>query len=79
MTPIEKYEEERARFQAMTLKDAEAELSNAVYAATSLLERLEGVGRLVGNGHHARQKIAQMAVEELRSRWQEPAVHRGAL
>jgi len=53
----------------MTLKEAEAEVSKAVYEATAIFEHLEGQGLLVGNGHHARQKLAQIAVEDLRSRW----------
>lgn len=53
----------------MILKDAETELSASVYAATKLLEDLEAAGLIDGNGHHARQRIAEMAVDELRSRW----------
>ena len=56
-------------YETMTLADAETELSNRVYAAASLLERLEGAGKIDGNGHHAAQAVAKAAVEELRSRW----------
>jgi predicted DNA-binding protein (UPF0251 family) len=56
---------------AMTLEDAESYLSTAVYMAAGLIERLEGRKKVWGNGHHARQKIAQAAVEDLRSRWRE--------
>jgi len=53
----------------MTLKEAEAEVSKAVYAATKIFEDLEAQGVILGNGHHARQKLAALAVEDLRSRW----------
>lgn len=62
----------RLRPLRTTLGEAEADLSNAVYAATELLERLEGAGLLSGNGHHARQSLAEHAVQELRRRWQGP-------
>lgn len=61
-----------AKVAKMTLEKAEAELSKAVYAATDLLERLEAEGFIVGNGHHARQKLAAAAVAELRARWRDP-------
>ncbi len=53
----------------MTLADAEAELSNRVYTAATFFERLEGAGKIIGNGHHAAQEIARLAVKELRERW----------
>lgn len=54
--------------KSVTLETAVAEIENAVYEASSLLERLEGVGRLLGNGHHARQKVAAFAAKELKER-----------
>jgi phosphotransacetylase len=53
----------------MTLAEAQAEISCTVYAATALLERLETEGLILGNGHHARQKLAQMAADDLKARW----------
>lgn len=53
----------------MTFEQAAAEISKAVYAATGIFEKLEGEGLISGNGHHARQKIAHAAVEDLRARW----------
>ena len=47
---------------------AVAEIENAVYEASSLLERLEGVGRLLGNGHHAMQQVAAFAAQEMKDR-----------
>jgi predicted ATPase len=47
----------------------EAELVNAVYKAALLFEALEHKGLIVGNGHHAAQKIATEASNELRARW----------
>lgn len=70
--PREKYEANRERLQALTLAEAERELSSAVYSAALLFERLEGVGSVRGNGHHVAQNIAQKAVDELRYRWQGP-------
>lgn len=63
------YEKTTAKYAAMTLADAEAELMNAVYAATAIMERMEHAGKIRGNGHHARQAVAAKAVEELRGRW----------
>lgn len=59
MTPEEK---------KAALDDAANELSNEVYAATSIIERLEAKGLLLGNGHHIRQKLADDAVRMLRER-----------
>jgi len=53
----------------MTLEDACARISASVYQATAIFERLEAAGLVIGNGHHARQKVAEMAVAELRERW----------
>ena len=53
----------------MTLDHAENDISQAIYAATELLEHLEGAGLVRGNGHHMRQKIAEQAVLLLRERW----------
>lgn len=55
--------------RAMTLDEAKTELSNAVYAAALLIERLENAGKVNGNGHHAAQHIAKLACDELESRW----------
>lgn len=54
--------------KSVTAETAIAEIENAVYEASSLLERLEGVGRLLGNGHHARQNVAAFAANELKER-----------
>jgi acetoin utilization deacetylase AcuC-like enzyme len=62
-------EQERARYKAMTVEQASAEISKAVYAATAIMEKLEAAGHLKGNGHHARQKLATAAAEDLKSRW----------
>lgn len=53
----------------MDLATAETEISNAVYEATYLLERLENAGKVRGNGHHARQAVALYATQEMRTRW----------
>jgi hypothetical protein len=53
----------------MTLEQAWSELSRSVYDATRLLERLERAGKVHGNGHHMRQKLATKAVKLLEERW----------
>ena len=56
----------------MTLKDAQTELSNELYAASRIIERLErvnGVKRISGNSHHIRQKIAEFGMDLLAGRW----------
>jgi hypothetical protein len=53
----------------MSLKDAQVEISNKIYEATRLIEELEYAGKVSGNGHHARQKIAKFATDDLAERW----------
>jgi len=53
----------------MDLNKAKNELSNAVYQATFLIEMLESVGKVRGNGHHIRQKLAKMVEDFLGERW----------
>lgn len=60
----------RAQLRVMDIDAAAAELSNAVYASTGFLEELEYAGKLRGNGHHARQEVAEAAVKVLRERWE---------
>lgn len=65
------------QLQSMTLEDASVEISNQVYAATGLIERLElckandGSKRIRGNGHHIRQEIAAFAVKLIKYQWVE--------
>jgi hypothetical protein len=54
-----------------TLDEAKRQISNAVYAATSLVERLEHAGLLHGNGHHIRQELAAHAATVVAERWTE--------
>lgn len=53
----------------MTKEDAKRLLSISVYQATSLIDKLEGAGKIRGNGHHARQKLSAYAEEEVEGRW----------
>lgn len=64
---MKNYTAEEAK--AMTLEDAEAAITIAVYEASQLIETLATCGRCEGNGHHARQKLAELAKQELTSRW----------
>jgi len=57
--------------ETLSREDLAAELSNAVYAATALLERMEDAGRILGNGHHKRQRVTAFAVEEMLHSWRE--------
>lgn len=59
----------QSEIASMTLIEAETAVVNAVYEATALIEQLQYAGKVSGNGHHARQHVAQCAVEELRKRW----------
>ena len=47
------------------------EIENIIYTATSLIERLEGAGKIYGNGHHIRQRIAGFAVQQIEKNWKE--------
>ena len=60
------------KLKTLSLVEAESAISNIVYEATELFERLEYLGLVRGNGHHIRQKLARAAMEELRSRWLGP-------
>ena len=53
----------------LSYESVKAELESSVYAACKILEELEHKGLLRGNGHHARQTVAQFAVQELKSRY----------
>lgn len=55
----------------MTFSEAETALSNSIYEASALIERLQYAGKISGNGHHARQAIVKHAVAELFMRWLE--------
>lgn len=53
---------------------AKAELERKVYDAACYLESLEHKGLIYGNGHHAAQKIAAFAVEQLKYRWKDLSI-----
>lgn len=55
--------------KTMTLEEAKSSISLAVYEASRLLETLENAGLCHGNGHHARQKLAAAAAEQVELRW----------
>ncbi len=57
------------QLRKLTLKEATAMISNAVYEATILIESLEYTGKINGNGHHIRQNICAYTVSELEKRW----------
>ena len=59
----------REKCRTMSKNDLETHLSRLVYEATQLLKTLENLGRIRGNGHHARQNLADAAVAELKDRW----------
>ena len=53
----------------LTLEEAQSRLDRLVYDATGFIEKLEQAGKVRGNGHHARQKIARFAMDDLAKRW----------
>ena len=55
--------------KGFTLEMAEAQFRTVMYQAACYLERLEKLGKISGNGHHAAQKLAEHAVRELHDRW----------
>lgn len=60
----------KIRAEIKTLEDALIEIERAVYLATvNIYENLERQKLIVGNGHHAVQKIALLVKEDLKERW----------
>jgi hypothetical protein len=55
--------------KSLTVDQAANLSSNAVYSVCHLYERLEGAGKIHGNGHHMQQKIAAAAEILLRDQW----------
>jgi 20S proteasome alpha/beta subunit len=47
-------------------------IENAVYDTCHLFERLEGVNKVYGNGHHMMQKVAEFAGNLMKERWKDP-------
>lgn len=65
----ELYEQEGRRLDAMTLEQAEGEISRKVYEACQLFERMENRRKVRGNGHHMAQQLAKQAADLMRERW----------
>lgn len=59
----------REQYENMTKEQALAEIQNKVYEAAHLCERMEGVGKVHGNGHHMMQEIATFAKDLLEKQW----------
>jgi len=57
----------------VTFGDYARTLSNAIYKAAGVIEECERQGLVRGNGHHARQHLCRLAIEELASRWNDKA------
>ncbi len=57
------------KLKAMSLKDAQLQIERKVYEATRLLEELERAGKIRGNGHHMRQRLAGYAKTLVKDRW----------
>ncbi len=58
-----------SELKKMSLEDAKSILSEKVYENTRLIELLEGVGKIKGNGHHIRQKLSADVEKILEERW----------
>lgn len=61
--------EQAEQLSEKILTEARADLSNAVYKAAEIFERMERLGLIRGNGHHMRQALAEHAVKMLEERW----------
>ena len=59
----------RQQISNMSLEEAKLYIGKMVYEATKVIEILENCGKCLGNGHHARQKLAKVASQELEDRW----------
>lgn len=55
----------------MDVERAANEISNVVYEASHLFERLEGKGKVIGNGHHMMQKVSKFAEDLMRDRFKD--------
>lgn len=53
----------------MSMEHAATAISNAIYETALFFERLEGAGKISGNGHHLAQELAAAAAAMLRERW----------
>ena len=56
-------------YRNMTRESAEHLVEHVVYTATRIIENLEMAGKLHGNGHHMRQKLASIAKKMVHNRW----------
>lgn len=54
-----------------TLKDAQHYIGKEFYKVALVFERLEGLGLIVGNGHHIAQDVAKYIEELVEERWRE--------
>ncbi len=54
-----------------TCEEAAIAISNAAYQALGIFADLENAGKIWGNGHHNRQRIAKAAADLVRERWRE--------
>lgn len=55
----------------MDKEDAKRHIANKVYQASFLYERLEGVGKIRGNGHHIMQELCKHAESLVEKYWVE--------
>jgi hypothetical protein len=59
---------------SLSKEQAATLIENAVYDTCHLFERLEGVGKVHGNGHHMMQLVAKVAGDLMRDRWNETVI-----
>ncbi len=55
--------------KAMSKERIKTELANSVYESAYILEALENIGKVRGNGHHMRQQLTELAEKLLNERW----------
>ena len=57
--------------EKLTKEQAATLIENAVYDTCHLFERLEGVNKVYGNGHHMMQNVAKFAHDLMIERWKD--------
>lgn len=56
-------------WQKLSFQEVEERVTNEIYYASLIFERLEDAGLIRGNGHHIAQAMSEAAKKELEERW----------
>lgn len=57
------------KLEKMDKETAKSKISNDVYGASFFYEKLEGAGKVRGNGHHIMQELCRYAEELIDKYW----------